>query len=217
MKLMPADAWLQTYDRPLLNSRVAIADPANPDQEWAFYLRLRLTDSDLATTPLTLSPVPMTTTLIVRDAGVVLRYPVVLEPLMAPIAAWRIRYQGEPDRQEARREWRNDQDRFTGWLRTFETEATEWIATTSYDFSPSALRFFAPWSLAPDTLVVTRWQLDNDRIEGTLRVIRQEPAPLWWNKQQGYATVGEWAQLTEPMRYRWRTYCWRHQPDKARS
>ena len=212
MKLLPAETWLHTYDRPALNSRVGIVDPDHIDQEWLFYIRLRLIDYDLATTAAFLPQTDLPTTLIVRDAGLVLRYPVDLEPLTAPLAAWRLVYTGEPERQELRREWRNDQESFPGWIQNPDDPGATWSPTVSYDFSLSAIRFFVPWRVLPQTRLAVRWQLDNDRIEGVLQVVRQDPTGLWWNKQQGYSTVGHWAQLTDPMRYRWRTYCWRHQP-----
>jgi hypothetical protein len=170
----------------------------------------------LVTTTALIPPAVITTTLVVRDAGTVLRYSVRLEPLSAPIAMWRILYQGEPEQQDLRQEQRNDADTFNGWTHHPDHELEEWLPTTSYDFSLRAIRFFAPWRLSPDTVVPVRWQLDNDRIEGTLRVVRQDKAAVWWQKQQGYQTVGQWESLTDPMRYRWRVYCWRHQPTSSR-
>lgn len=212
MKLLPAETWLHVYDRPALNSRVAIVDPDHADHEWAFYLRLRLRDYDLATTASIVPLAVLNTTLIIRDAGLVLRYPVRLDPLTAPLAAWRLSYTGEPEQQELRREWRNDQESFPGWIQSPEATTDTWTPTVSYDFSLSAIRFFVPWRLPLHTHLAVRWQLDNDRVEGSLEIVRQDPTSLWWNKQQGYSTVGQWGQLTDPMRYRWRTYCWRHQP-----
>lgn len=214
MKLQPPLAFRNNRgDRPPLNARVAIINPDHPDQEWTFYLRLRLDGYDLATPAGIVPERVWETTLVVRQAGTVWRFPVRLEPLLSPLASWRVLYLEPPQTQDARREWRNSSAAFTGFLVPPHADADQRVPTTSYDFSLSAVRFFLPWPLDPGDVVQGRWQLDREGFEGALQIVRRDPTVVWWRKQQGYQAVGRWDHLSDGAQHQWRTYCWRHQPD----
>ena len=216
MKLQPPLAFQGDVEtRPPLNTRVAIVNPDDPDREWTFYLRLRLDGYDLATSAGAVPESVWETTLVVRQEGTVLRFPVRLEPLLGPLASWRVLYLGAPETQDVRREWRNTGTAFTGFLVPPHADADQRVPTTSYDFSLSAIRFFLPWRLDVGDVVQGRWQLDREWLEGAMVIVRRDPTMVWWHKQQGYQAVGRWDHLSEAAQHQWRTYCWRHQPDDS--
>lgn len=214
MKLLPpSDFQYNPALRPPVNTRVVVVNPNDPDEEWPFFVRLRLDGYDLATEG---APGPTTavdTTLVLRQAGQVLSFPVRLEPLGGPVTTWRILYLGAPETQDIRREWRNDVDKFTGFVNRLNSDEENRFPTMSYDFSPSAIRFFLPWRLDVGDLVAVRWRLENEWVYGTMRLVRRDDSVVWWKKQQGFQAVGQWVDLSQDMARLWRTYCWRHQPD----
>ena len=198
--------------RPPLNTRVSVVHAGRSDPEWPLYLRLRFDAYDLATPGVEQAPRPTEATsarLVVRQAGEVWSFPVRLEPVDGALPSWRVWYVGPPETQDVRREWRNAVDTFTGWVRY---RGAEWRPTLSYDFSIRAVRFFLPWDLGAGDRVQVRWHVDQDWVEGTMRLIRREAAVVWWQQQRGYPVVGHWEEWSEAMAYRWRRYCWRHQP-----
>lgn len=213
MKLIPP----AIYDaagrplRPMLNAMVSICDP-NSAVEWPFFLRIRLDGYDLATTPRTLPLSPMTTTLVTRQAGHVAAYPIVLEPLDGPLVTWRIMYSGTAVAQDIRAEWRNDQVTLMGFVTPPLAGDDQRVPIITYDFSPSALRFFLPWRIDLGAIVHLRLKTDAEWVEGPVSIVRRDPTVIWWNKQQGYQAVGRWEGLSENAAHRWRTFCWRHQP-----
>ena len=213
MKLMvPTALQADRQLRPPLNTRVVVVRADRPDPEWPLYLRLRCDAYDLATQGVAASPHCTEATparLLMRQAGEVWSFPVRLDPVDGAIPSWRVWYVDPPEMQDVRREWRNAVDTFTGWVRYRDAE---WRPTLSYDFSISAVRFFLPWDLGAGDRVQVRWRLGQDWMEGILRLVRRDTAVVWWQQQRGYQAVGHWEEWSEATAYRWRRYCWRHQP-----
>lgn len=200
--------------RPPLNVLLAAvrASASETEDEWPLYIRLRLTGYDLATRASDAPAEVGAARLILRQDGTVRRFPVQLAAVSGPVPAWRVTYEeGRPDFWDARREWRNGRDTLSGLVGRRDSPVQ--VPTTSYDFSLSAIRFFVPWPLEAHDRIPVRWRLDHDWIDGIMVVIRRESAVTWWNSQPGYRVVGQWEDLDPEAQRRWRTYCWRHQPD----
>ncbi len=212
MKLLPSVDFQHTAERPPVHTQALLQETSGQQREWPIYLRYRLPEYDLATTSLSVDLPLSQADLLIRQAGRVLRFAVRLEALSGPIPTWRIFYLGEPDILETRREWRNDSESFTGFVCPLGWDADQRVPTMSYDFSPSAIRLFLPWRLDPGHQLSTRWHLDNDWVEGTMCLVRRASLGVWWRQQQGYQAVARWDELSETMAYRWKLYCWRHQP-----
>lgn len=204
----PVQYAAETWQRPPLHDHVQIIWANDPDTPWPLYLRLRLDASDLAVSPDFSRQQGGPATLVVRGAGQVERFPVELTPLAGPVAGWRVRYTGAPDREDLRQEQRFVEE-LVGWVMRGDA-APPAYPTRSYDISRRAARLFVPWRVQPDDILRVRWTLPAV-VEGTMRVVRGEMTPVFWNGQTGYQTVGVWADLPEAMARLWHRYCWQQQ------
>lgn len=215
MKLIPPVKQAASVEsqRPALNTLLSVVNPDNPDEEWTTTLRIRLEGHDMATRPTDAPASPLETMIVLRQAGTVWEFPVSLEPLDGPIASWRVFYRDAPRAVDIRREWRNAEDTFGGFVRRADDAADQRMPSISYDFSLSAVRFFTPWRVAVGDRIFVRWHLESEWVEGTMRIVRADSSVVWWRKQQGFTAVGQWDTLSPDMEHVWRSFCWRHQPD----
>jgi len=213
MQLSPPKHW-QAHDdtRPSVNSRVNIIDPDQPQTEWPFFIRIRLADYDLALPGQFNRDTAFDSRMVLRQGGRVLQFGVHLEPLDGPLAMWRVFYTGEKEVREERREWRNAIDNIDGRVRLPTMSWDHMVDTVTYDFTTQSMNFFLPWPLERDEQVETRWTLDYAVVEGTVKILRRNPAAVWWHRTSGFQAVGLWDDFAnEAMAYEWRMYCWRHQ------
>lgn len=213
MKLAPPPTRTAAWaGRPPLHETVGIQNPDNLPEEWTVTLRLRTVGYDVASRPAGCSFGDGQTMLIWRSRGTVWRYPVRLEPVAGPLPGWRVRYLIAPQSMNVRREWRNDRDTLFGRVRRPDDEATQAVETRSHDFSPSAMRFWVPWPMVMGETVFGQWLLEDGVLEAFMRVVRCPSEPVWYRSQQGFQVVAAWESLSPTAQYRWRAYCWRHQP-----
>lgn len=129
------------------------------------------------------------------------RFRVRIEEVLQPVPTVRIAYLEAPERVNRRREWRSPAKiggRFSiiAWQWTDRGAVASdpyYIRTMSRDISPSAVRFYSPDILRPDTQIIAAWQVGPDyAVEGTMTVLRTLPEPSTFREIAGYDVVALW-------------------------
>lgn len=213
MKLAPPTSAKRQLNRPPIYSSLSVVDSADSGNEWPVSVTIRTQDYDVITRPSDSPSDIQEGYLVWREMGKMRRFAVRLEGLEGPVLSWRVFYTGDIEVVNLRQEWRNNRYTINGRIWRPEDPNHKMI-TMSYDFSPSAIRFFSPWLLNSGDKVVVAWDLDGAIAEMEMIAVRVDGYQIWWEGQSGYKLIAGFSKnYSDAIKYAWRNFCWKHQPD----
>lgn len=123
---------------------------------------------------------------------------------------WRLHYVAPFVRQNRRAEVRSVIPLYGQfWIRQNHSPEIGPFDTVSRNISYSAIRFFTPKILKPQSVIRCVWQIPGQKqLDHTMQILRTMPAMTTWHNRDGWDAVGLWhPALPDAVAKSWRLLC----------